>query len=132
MKKPIILSLFLLLFFNYGYGLTETADVFYLDEENLQEQMHELNSIEYQLISSGIFIDASQKTKLPFNSFGTFQESKTILPPFVWGCLGGPLGMVIVYVLSEKDGQATMRSFWGCLLSSCIWGSFSGFYTSAL
>jgi hypothetical protein len=130
MKKTTILSLILFFIFNSGYGFTETTDVFYLDEENLQEEMQELNLIEYQIINSGLFADASQNTSLPFEGFGTFQENKTILPPFVWGCLGGPIGMVIVYVLSEKDGQATMRSFWGCLISSCIWGSFSGFYTS--
>lgn len=108
------------------------ADFFNLDEAKLSTEMYELNQLEEMILSNGYnqsFFDftSTNISSMPFSGLNLNDASNpTILPPFIWGCIGGPIGIAIVYVLSDQDSKATMRSFWGCLLGSCVYGSFGG------
>ena len=39
------------------------------------------------------------------------------IPSFLWGCVLGPLGLLVVYLVTQ-DGDETKKSLYGCL----VWG----------
>ena len=41
------------------------------------------------------------------------------IPSFWWGCILGPIGMLIVYVVTE-DKDELKKSMWGCLAPTII------------
>ncbi len=40
------------------------------------------------------------------------------VPSFLWGCVLGPLGLLVVYLVTQ-DGDETKKSLYGCL----VWGA---------
>ena len=54
-------------------------------------------------------------------------SSGPIIPAFWWGCLFGPVGILVVYLV-EDDSSQTKSAFWGCLVNVLISGTTTGFY----
>ncbi len=42
------------------------------------------------------------------------------IPPFYWGLVLGPLGVVLVYFLSRENWDMTRPALWGCVLSMAV------------
>ena len=43
------------------------------------------------------------------------QDSDLIVPPFFWGCVLSLLGVLLVYVITDQDKEATKKALFGCL-----------------
>ena len=43
------------------------------------------------------------------------------IPSFIWGCVAGPVGVLVVYLVTE-DNDETKKALLGCIL----WGVFVG------
>ena len=54
-----------------------------------------------------------------------------IIPSFWWGCLFGPVGILVVYLV-EDDRDQTMSAFWGCVVGSLVSGVGYGLYWGLL
>ncbi len=50
-----------------------------------------------------------------------------VLPAFWWGCILGPVGILLVYVI-EEDKDQTMSALWGCVASAAGWTVFYVIY----
>lgn len=46
------------------------------------------------------------------------QEIDLIIPPFFWGCVLGVLGIILVYVLTDQDKDATKKALLGCIVTA--------------
>ncbi len=126
MKKIIFLIATL---FSLLQVQANNADLFKLDEKKIDSKFKELNIIEEQVEATNYDLglkrySAIQNTLNPdFVVSSLFQEptNNTVLPPFLWGCLTGPVGMVVVYVMTDGDQKKLMKSLWGCLAGGCVW-----------
>ncbi len=59
------------------------------------------------------------------------------IPPFLWGCILGVIGILLVYIISDNNKEATRKALVGCLvgygtalvvyliLVFAVWGSFA-------
>ncbi len=55
------------------------------------------------------------------------------IPSFLWGCVFGVVGLVIVYIMTENDMDETKKAMWGCVASTAvsvvlylvIWGAWA-------
>lgn len=49
-------------------------------------------------------------------------------PPFIsaflWGCIFNWVGIVVVALTTEMDMDYIMKSVWGCVVSTVVWGAF--------
>jgi hypothetical protein len=43
------------------------------------------------------------------------------IPPFVWGCVLSWVGLILVYVLTDKDSAMTKKALIGCLVNGVVW-----------
>ncbi len=43
------------------------------------------------------------------------------IPPFIWGCVLSWVGLILVYVLSDKDSAMTKKALIGCLVQAAVW-----------
>jgi hypothetical protein len=86
--------------------------VFYL-QENEGVTYNELKSDNSELIAN-----LSSTSALAFSS----SDTPPIFSAFVWGCLLNWVGMLIVGLTTDFDNQQIMKSAWGCLINTLLFG----------
>jgi len=100
--------------------------VLVLDEAALNEAMMELNELdEYLNVNEGVTYaeleTSGSELILNVNNstapLGMDMEGEPPLgiPSFLWGCILGPLGILLVYVISDGDKSETKKALWGML-----------------
>jgi len=61
---------------------------------------------------------------------GATYERPPIFSAFMWGCLLNVFGMMIVGLTTGFEGSQMMKSGWGCLINSLLWGfSYWGYFS---
>lgn len=61
----------------------------------------------------------SSTTSLPFSA--SADGLALGIPSFLWGCAFGPLGVLIVYLMTDNDKTQTKKAFFGCLAGTVIY-----------
>jgi hypothetical protein len=106
--------------------------VFELDENALAFAMQDLNELDNYLASNeGVsYTDLAEAgsdliANVSDNSspIGMDQEGESPLgiPPFLWGCVLGWVGLLIVYLISDQDKELTKKALIGCLVGTGVW-----------
>jgi len=54
------------------------------------------------------------------------------IPGFWWGCVLGPVGILVVYLVTENDKPEVKKALYGCLVSTGIWVIFEVIWIVAL
>lgn len=111
------------------------AALFSYDQEQVSASISDLNELEALIAADGqityaSLIEIQNPIALSLSTdTGMMAEgmSMPILPAFWWGCLLGPVGLVIVYLV-EQDPSQTRSAFWGCFWSMLIYGGGAAFY----
>lgn len=116
------------------------AYLFDLDYEQVKNEFYNLDQIvniiennpDYDYFSiSGTYqklvIDSNLK---PESSIMTNQGNPFLgIPSFLWGCVTGPLGILIAYVGTENDENEAKKALWGCITQQVtFWGCYLGAY----
>ncbi len=129
MKKITLLIVFSSLLFSFG-GFAGTADLFSYDEGKIKSELTVVNTLEnYLLQNEEVTYTDLMAGNNPFASvlnfgsegfmgFSSFEPPLGI-PSFLWGFCFGPMGMLVVYLVSE-DSDETMKSLWGCVAGTVI------------
>ncbi len=110
-----------------------TADLFAYNEQVITAQMTDLTELEKVVKQNEGVTLTELKTKHFANlNLNGVKESSVLgdlfamrggdlplgIPAFVWGCVLGWVGILIVYFVTE-DKQETLKALWGCL----AWGA---------
>jgi len=117
--------------------------VFILDEETLNQEIQELNALDHyvsthegttydDLVTSGSDLIANISDEAaPMGMAGP--DDPLGMPAFLWGCLLGWVGILIVYLVTDYDrsGQ-TKKALWGCLVGTGVWVVFYALYAALL
>jgi hypothetical protein len=115
--------------------VTPTIDesVFNLDEGQLSSQFAELNALESYLetnpnatysdlaLTKSDLVANLDNSSSPMGMSGDGSESPLGIPSFLWGCVLGVLGILLVYVISDGDKAETKKALWGCLAWTILW-----------
>jgi hypothetical protein len=103
-----------------------------LNEDALESAMQELNELESFIASNeGITYNDLLTTgsDLIINvddasaPLGMDQEGDPPLgiPSFLWGCILGIVGILLVYILTDGDKDETKKALWGMLVWVGVW-----------
>ncbi len=106
--------------------------VLVLDEAALDEAMQELDELDEYLVNNEevTFADLeSVESDLIINldkstaPLGMDADSEPPLgiPSFLWGCILGVVGILIVYILTDGDKEETKKALWGMLVWVGVW-----------
>lgn len=128
MKKILSLITILALSFTVATG----AEPINLDAQNIDSEFEQLNKIEKFVINNeGTTLDnlKSQNSEL-LSDINIEADAASVvassdlpagIPAFWWGCVLTILGVVLVYVLTDKDNAQTKKALLGCLVSGGIY-----------
>ena len=106
--------------------------VLVLDVSALDEAMSELNELdEYLNDNAGTTFTDLQSAESELivgveNStapLGMAEENEPPLgiPSFLWGCILGIIGILIVYIITDGDKDETKKALWGMLIWVGVW-----------
>ena len=128
MKK--ILSLISIL--ALSFTVATAAEPINFDAQNIDSEFEQLNKIEKFVINNeGTTLDnlKSQNSELLSDikieadaaSVVASSDLPAGIPAFWWGCVLSWVGLILVYVLTDKDSAQTKKALMGCLLGAGIW-----------
>ena len=52
-------------------------------------------------------------------------DTPPFISPFLWGCIFGPLGIVVVALTTDMDMPQIMKSLWGCVAETVVIGAIN-------
>ena len=102
-----------------------------LDQESLNAAMQELNALETYLdqnagvtyndlaaVGSELILNVSASS----SPLGFDQDGENVLgiPPFLWGCVLGWVGLLIVYIATDNDRTQVKKALTGCLIGTGV------------
>jgi hypothetical protein len=104
------------------------VSVFQLDDASLNFAMQELNELEsYLNLNEGVTYSdvAKNASELVLNVSSSpapagGSEDPLGIPSFLWGCVLGWVGILIVYLVSDEDMDETKKALWGCLTGTAV------------
>jgi hypothetical protein len=124
MKKLFVIVLAILTC-NAANGRNNLFDFY---ESDFRAQMQNLNDLkEFLLAHEGLtYLNlaahhehfASHVIKNPFSATSWSREPAGI-PSFWWGCIGGILGIIAVFLITQDEEEAG-RALWGCITGNLV------------
>lgn len=134
MKK----SLFALAFAGLGVAASASNTLFDVDYNEVTNALTEVVELEQFVIENeGVtYAELAENNSILITNItdGTqlsagLQDGPIGIPSFIWGCVLGVIGILIVYLI-EKDSDETKKSLYGCLvgyaLGAILWFAFVG------
>jgi len=128
--KKLFVSVFLVFFAGFTI-LANDADLFKLDYNAVRAEFTQLDHLAAMVTSNpdltynmlkltdGNLIETLRL--LPGSSLPTGEKNPVLgIPSFLWGCGLGVVGLLVVYIVSEKDKAETKSALWGCIASTAV------------
>lgn len=114
--------------------VTFDESVFSYDEDLLMAELSDINKLDvYVEANEGITLDELSREESPLiaNMEGTVSPMGMAseegnggpplgIPSFLWGCVFGIIGLLIVYVATDNDKDEAKKAMWGCLASTAV------------
>ena len=113
------------------------SDAFKVDQQQIQNEFSDLNALEQTVIDNNnmTLTELQQNNLLPanfkamdFTNTNMMMEPPLGIPGFWWGCVLGPVGILLVYFLADKDKAETKQALIGCLVATGVWVVFEVIY----
>lgn len=105
------------------------ADLFTMDEAKIEAEFAELNTLDAYLDEhEGVTLEELQSSGAAMalnlspetmSGLSAMMEAPLGIPSFLWGCVLGWVGILIVYLVSE-DKDETKKALYGCLAWSAV------------
>ena len=129
MKKLLVPVL--LVFFASFSTFANDADLFKFDYNAIQAEFSELNQLADLVTSNSDLTYSTLKltdenlvTSLRLVAEGALHlQSNQVLgiPSFLWGCVAGVPGLVVVYIFTDQDKVETKKALWGCVTATGVY-----------
>lgn len=112
--------------------VTFDESVFSYDEEALLAELSELDELDaFVEANEGITFDKlsseesplvanMESTASPMGMAGQDDVPPLGIPSFLWGCVFGVIGLVIVYIMTDNNKAETKKAMWGCVASTAV------------
>lgn len=68
--------------------------------------------------NSALLSGVSPTTSLPLSA-SSDQEALGI-PSFLWGCVFGVLGLIVVYLMTDNNKEQTKKALYGCIVGTVV------------
>lgn len=125
-----VLSIFCALFLTATMTFAKENEALKLDEQKVNAEFNQLNKLEqYVNTHEGVTIEQAQNAGLTegltidtnVSSSAVAGELPLNIPAFWWGCVLTWVGVLIVYLVTDKDKDQTKKALYGCLVSAGVY-----------
>lgn len=72
-----------------------------------------------EMENSSLLSGVSSSTTLPLSSSAS-DELALGIPSFLWGCVFGIVGVLVVYLMTDENKDQTKKAFFGCLAGTVV------------
>jgi hypothetical protein len=128
--KKLLLSIFMVFFAGFTVFANDT-DLFKLDYNAVQAEFSQLDQLAVMVKSNSDLTysvlkleDANLIESLRLISESTLPDNSKNpvlgIPSFLWGCGLGVVGILVVYIISDKDKVETKKALWGCVTWTAV------------
>lgn len=136
MKKEILLFVAITIFGGCKGLWASQTDDFKYNKQQMQDEFIDLNRLEQTVFqNSFITLSEMQSKNMISEQFSSLHLTSNQMmdpalgiPGFWWGCLLGPIGIIAVYIISEKDNVETKKALTGCIVAGAVEVIFSVVY----
>lgn len=127
--KKLLLFAVLTIFIGCQNLWASQADDFKVDQQQVQTEFADLNQLEQTVLQNNFMSLSEMQSKNMLSSKysnlnltnGMMMEPALGIPGFWWGCVFGPVGILIVYLVTDNDKAEVKKSLYGCLVSGAFW-----------
>jgi hypothetical protein len=92
----------------------------------------ELTADEIATTNASVLENVSTVATLPLSSDEESGGAPLGIPSFLWGCVFGLLGVILVYFISEENKDETKKALWGCIAGGAIYAIVWIIYAAAV
>ncbi len=92
----------------------------------------ELTADEIATTDASVLENVSTVATLPLTSDEESGGAPLGIPSFLWGCVFGLLGVILVYFISEENKDETKKALWGCIAGGAIYAIVWIIYAAAV
>lgn len=109
------------------------SQVMTFNEQAINAEFEKLNKLEqYVAAHEGVTIEDVKETELTEDlNLDTNVTNAVVagelplgIPAFWWGCVLGLLGVLAVYLITDKDKEQTKKALYGCLAWTVLWAVY--------
>ncbi len=104
-----------------------------LNDQSINAEFEKLNKLEqYVNAKEGTTLEDVKDTELTKDLNLDTNVTNTIasgelplnIPAFWWGCVLGVIGILVVYLVTDKDKDQTKKAMFGCLVFAAVWAIY--------
>lgn len=137
--KSLLLTLFAV-FFCVTALIAGQADDFKIDRQKVQDEFADLSRLEQTVVVNDYLTLSEMKDNNLLSaefasmnlSSSMMMESALGIPGFWWGCIFGPLGILVVYLVTDNDRDEVRSAFTGCIVGTAVSAVFYLIYALAI
>jgi hypothetical protein len=135
MKKLLLFASMVIFLGCQNLWANQAAD-FQVDKQQVLNEFSELNQLEQTVIQNDFMSLSEMQSKNMISSRygnlnltnGMMMEPALGIPGFWWGCVFGPVGILIVYLVTDNDRDEVKKSLYGCIVSGAFWIAWEVFW----
>jgi len=109
-------------------SFASNSDLFKLDYNKVQDEFAQLDQLAQKVKTENLTYadlastDAQLVETLALSSTPSIPlpDGALGIPSFLWGCVLGPVGIVLAYVLTDNDRDEAKKALWGCLANTAV------------
>ena len=91
-----------------------------LDELDVYLESNQDATYESLSASGSDLIADIESTASPMGMAGQDGEPPLGIPSWLWGCVFGIIGVLLVYILTDNDKEEAKKAMWGCLAGTAV------------
>lgn len=120
----------LLILLSSGFLSAQASDIelFNYNGKAVRESLQNLDKLENEILRNpslttelnDLRVDATQQTYGMVAYTDVFGEPPLGIPSFVWGCIFGVAGLIVVMVMTDKDKDEMKHALYGCIVSAAV------------
>ncbi|MFA5973094.1 MAG: hypothetical protein WC780_12145 [Lentimicrobiaceae bacterium] len=127
MKKILLIAAMAIFMSCQGLWANQANDFKY-NKQQVQDEFSDLNLLEQTVIdNSFITLSEMQSKNILSSKFSNLNLTTMMMEPalgipgFWWGCVLGPVGILVVYLVTDNDRPEVKKALYGCLVSAGFW-----------
>lgn len=128
MKMKSLLLTLIAVIFSMTALLAGQADDFKIDRQKVQDEFADLSRLEQTVVVNDYLTLSEMKdNNLLSAEFASMNLSSSMMiesalgiPGFWWGCIFGPIGILLVYLVTDNDRDEVKSAFTGCIVGTAV------------
>ena len=118
-----------MLLFVASMSFASNSELFDLNYDQVKQEFAQLDQLAVKVKAENLTYNDLLKTDAALVNSMALSSVPSVplpdgalgIPSFLWGCIVGPIGILIVYLVTDNDTEEAKKALWGCLAAVAFW-----------